>query len=57
MLPVSVVLANDDVMLCLKPGQHGRCAEYLFLVPDRATLLSMLNCGRQKDARDKPERL
>lgn len=23
MLPVSAVLANDEVMLCIKPGQHG----------------------------------
>jgi len=23
MYPVSAVLANDDVMLCIKPGQHG----------------------------------
>lgn len=23
MLPVSAVLANDEVMLCLKPGEHG----------------------------------
>ena len=22
-LPVSAVLANDDIMLCIKPGQHG----------------------------------
>ena len=22
-LPVSAVLANDDVMLCIKPGEHG----------------------------------
>lgn len=23
LLPVSAVLANDEVMLCIKPGQHG----------------------------------
>src|SRR5690606_2790645 len=23
MYPVSAVLANDDIMLCIKPGQHG----------------------------------
>lgn len=23
-LPVSAVLADKDVMLCIKPGQHGR---------------------------------
>lgn len=23
LLPVSAVLANDDIMLCIKPGQHG----------------------------------
>ena len=23
MLPVSAVLANDDIMLCIKPGEHG----------------------------------
>lgn len=22
-LPVSAVLANDDIMLCIKPGEHG----------------------------------
>lgn len=22
-MPVSAVLANDDIMLCIKPGQHG----------------------------------
>ena len=22
-MPVSAVLANDDVMLCIKPGEHG----------------------------------
>ena len=22
-LPVSAVLADDDVMLCIKPGEHG----------------------------------
>jgi ornithine--oxo-acid transaminase len=23
LLPVSAILANDDIMLCIKPGQHG----------------------------------
>ena len=23
MMPVSCVLANDDIMLCIKPGEHG----------------------------------
>jgi acetylornithine/succinyldiaminopimelate/putrescine aminotransferase len=23
-IPVSAVLADKDVMLCIKPGQHGR---------------------------------
>ena len=22
-MPVSVALANDDIMLCIKPGEHG----------------------------------
>lgn len=24
MLPVSAVLADKDVMLCIQPGEHGR---------------------------------
>jgi len=26
-VPVSAVLADKDVMLCIKPGEHGRCAQ------------------------------
>lgn len=25
-IPVSAVLADKDVMLCIQPGEHGRCA-------------------------------
>lgn len=24
-IPVSAVLADKDVMLCIQPGEHGRC--------------------------------
>lgn len=30
MLPVSAVLADKDVMLCIKPGEHGRL-EHVYL--------------------------
>lgn len=28
-LPVSAVLADKDVMLCIQPGEHGRFGTYL----------------------------
>lgn len=30
MLPVSAVLADKDVMLCIQPGEHGRLVASVF---------------------------
>lgn len=30
MIPISAVLADKEVMLCIRPGEHGRCAAMKF---------------------------
>ena len=44
-LPVSAVLADDDIMLCIQPGEHGSLlADFLWRTRSR----SSFKCGERR---------
>lgn len=46
MLPVSAVLADKDVMLCIQPGEHGRLVASMLV--DTLILLSLSICDNYR---------